>query len=373
VFEVGIFASRHAGLLAERNLLPLAPMLFVGLAAWLSRRSPRSVLGIAAVLVLVAFPLFAVPVATFVTDFSPPDSFTLIPFVDLLHHSSSGTLELVFYLVAGLALAAALLLPRRLTAVLPAVLLAALAAGSVAASTYVADHATSRRHDFVGDNPRWIDEAARGRTAYVYGGEPDWDVVWHTAFWNRRIDRVYDLPGTHVFGPLPQESVHYGPDGLLVNDAPSTRPPVDYAVASTAFAIQGTLVRHVTEANVAQNGVNLWQIDPPLRLSTLLTGVAPNGDIYPKGRGHLTVYGCGPGRFRLELIIKEPETITILRNGHVYRRLQFARIPPGDHLWDGTVPSLPPPGHAPGTAICSLELRPTGLLGSNVIFFERSK
>src|SRR5919108_516457 len=39
--EVGIFASQHVGYLAERNMLPLAPVLFVGFAVWLARGAPR--------------------------------------------------------------------------------------------------------------------------------------------------------------------------------------------------------------------------------------------------------------------------------------------------------------------------------------------
>src|SRR5205085_10939466 len=56
--EVGIFASQHVGYLAERNMLPLAPVLFVGFAAWLAPGAPRPRLvtaaSAAAVLVLVA-------------------------------------------------------------------------------------------------------------------------------------------------------------------------------------------------------------------------------------------------------------------------------------------------------------------------------
>src|SRR5207248_7846050 len=40
VVEVGVFASRQLGLLAERNLIALAPILFVGFAAWLDRGAP---------------------------------------------------------------------------------------------------------------------------------------------------------------------------------------------------------------------------------------------------------------------------------------------------------------------------------------------
>ena len=41
VAEVGVFASRHVGHLAERNLFALAPILFLALALWLDRGAPR--------------------------------------------------------------------------------------------------------------------------------------------------------------------------------------------------------------------------------------------------------------------------------------------------------------------------------------------
>jgi len=39
--EVGVFASRLVGTLAERNLFALAPLFFLGLAIWLYRGAPR--------------------------------------------------------------------------------------------------------------------------------------------------------------------------------------------------------------------------------------------------------------------------------------------------------------------------------------------
>ena len=49
VAEVGIFASRHVGLLAERNLFGLAPLFFLGLMLWLERGLARPRLATAAI------------------------------------------------------------------------------------------------------------------------------------------------------------------------------------------------------------------------------------------------------------------------------------------------------------------------------------
>ena len=54
-----------------------------------------------------------------IVDAAAPDAFTLVPFVRLLHESSLQTLELVFYVGAGVAVALFALLPRRLLPALP--------------------------------------------------------------------------------------------------------------------------------------------------------------------------------------------------------------------------------------------------------------
>src|SRR5205085_228390 len=59
VAEVGVFASRHVGHLAERNLFALAPILFLALVLWLDRGAPRPPVATAAAvagpLALVAY------------------------------------------------------------------------------------------------------------------------------------------------------------------------------------------------------------------------------------------------------------------------------------------------------------------------------
>src|SRR5207248_1384258 len=81
VAEVGVFASRHVGHLAERNLFVLAPILFLALALWLDRGAPRppiaTAAAVAGALLLVAY----LPLAPFVTAVTIPDPLTLGPLV----------------------------------------------------------------------------------------------------------------------------------------------------------------------------------------------------------------------------------------------------------------------------------------------------
>src|SRR5262249_13673121 len=77
--EVGVFASRDSGRIVERNLIGLAPVLFVGLVLWLERgpggsRIVRAVVALVAVAVLVLL-----PVDRYVNIFGTHDAPSLIP------------------------------------------------------------------------------------------------------------------------------------------------------------------------------------------------------------------------------------------------------------------------------------------------------
>src|SRR5207247_1299606 len=74
VVEVGVFASEHVGRLAERDLLALSPILFVGFALWLERGAPRPRATTAAVGVLTLAPLLLLPVKRLVVEAAAPDA-----------------------------------------------------------------------------------------------------------------------------------------------------------------------------------------------------------------------------------------------------------------------------------------------------------
>ena len=103
--EVGIFASQHVGYLAERNLLPLAPVLFVGFAAWLARGGPRPLLPLAAAIAGSLVLLLVLPVNRVVRPEAFPDSFTLLPLIRLEKHSPGTDLDLLVLGIAAAALA----------------------------------------------------------------------------------------------------------------------------------------------------------------------------------------------------------------------------------------------------------------------------
>ncbi len=269
VVEVGVFTSRLLGRLAERNLLGLAPILFVGLALWLDRGAPRPRIAGALAAGLALAALLALPLGRLVSQAAEPDAFSVIPLYELRVRQPELDLKAVVVVATGLLLLALLLLPRRLAWVLPLLALALLVPASVVTSRVVSSRARDFRSIMAADDPRWIDRAAQGPVSFLYAGEQAWSggaPAWVNLFWNDRIASVYDLPGAHVVGPLPQQSVSIGADGRLsLPDGAALTDP--YLAASTVYGLVGAKV-----ADAGRSRLALWRLDGPARLSTELQG-----------------------------------------------------------------------------------------------------
>jgi hypothetical protein len=360
VVEVGVFASRYSHRIVERNMIALAPVLFVGLVLWLDRGLIGDQVERAAVAVTMAAVLLVLPVKQLVAADTVHDAMTLIPLYKLLQASSSLTLVAVYASAAALAAAGFALLPRCALQAVPAVLLVALVAASVVASRYVADQARAQESAFGGGDPRWIDHSAHGSVAYLYDA-PAWNSVWETLFWNDRVNRVYDLGAANVPGPLPQSPAEVQPDGTLFLP-PSAPRPGPYAVASTGMTLLGDKVKSVKEQGLPQEGLILWRLDQPLRLLTWTSGLQPNGDIGAAVTARLRAYSCTGGTFRLTMIVKQPQTVEIRVNGRLSRRMTF-RVPIPS--WHGDFAVRGRGGE------CTLEVTPTGLLGTTMFKFDR--
>ena len=349
VAQVGLFASRYVGRLAERDLLGLAPLFFLGFGLWLDRGAPRPRLSASLVALGAAALVLVLPLGRLVHKAALPDAFTLVLVWRL------GDYELVVWGFALVAVLAFVLLPTRALAAVPFALAAIFVASSVTVSHFVADEASTLKTSFFGEaQPRWVDDTADGDVAYFYDGEPHWNAVWTYAFWNRSIRRVYMLAeAKRVPGPLPQTRVEPFPFGELAAD------PSRYVVASTAFTFEGEPLTAVDQSGLVQRGLVLWRTGTPLRLGTVLTGVQGSGDIY--GPASLIAFGCEGGSFELTLVAKGAPVTVRLESGAV--RLERTLAP--DEIWRPSVP-------AAGTSgVCSLAVTPSGLVGSTRFEFVR--
>jgi Dolichyl-phosphate-mannose-protein mannosyltransferase len=333
--EVGIFASQHVGYLAERNMLPLAPVLFVGFAAWLARGAPRprvvTAASTAAVLALVA----VLPLSKLAKPEAFPDSFTLLPVIRLHRDSSLTDAEVALLVVCVALLLAFVLLPRRLLVLLPLALVAGFGAISVEASNRIAFEADFLAGQTSGPHHRWIDERARAPVAYLYIGEPNWPAAWESFFWNRRVTHVYDLLTARIPGGLPQDSVGPLEDGrlVLVDGSPAQGA---YVVSQYPVAFRGHVV------GSAGDGFQLWRLKQPFRISVWIQRVA----------GHVRVlaYGCRPGRLRLQVVGAPTSSIDLRRNDRPYRRA----VIPASGTWTGSIPAAPP--RPLGTRLCTFDV-----------------
>jgi hypothetical protein len=361
VVEVGVFASYYSDRIVERNLISLGPVLFLGLVLWIDRGAPGSWVERGAVAAAAAVVLLVLPVRRLVNAFGTHDAMTMVPLYKLVRASSPGTLLAVYLVVGAVVALAFALLPRRMVRIVPGVLLVALVAASVVAGRFVVDQAQAQERAFLGHHPNWVDRKSDGSVAYLYDGEPSWNGVWETLFWNPKIDRVYDLGHAEVPGPLPQAPAEVRPDGTVFVP-PSAPQPGDYAVVSTWATLAGEKLKGVEQQGLTQAGLRLWRVERPLRFRDQISGLQVNGDIYATITGRLAAYDCHNGTFRLTLIPKQPETVEIRVNGRLVRRLAFRSAIPS---WHGDFPVNGQGGE------CTLEVTPTGLLGTTVFELDR--
>jgi len=359
VLEVGAFASVHVGRLAERDVLVLAPVAFVGLAAWSSRGAPRPrgalVTICAGVLALVVF----VPFGRFAQADALPDAFMLAPLIELRGLRRSVNLDLFAVDAVVVLLALLAFVPRRRAWVVAATTALVLLSTSIFAGHAVARESGKLRDTLVADDASWIDDATDGNVAYVYAGDPYWNAVYENVFWNHRLHVVYDLAANDVPGPLPQAPIGPRRDGLLVDrDGRSVSAPL--LVGEDALTFFGKPVAYAPSARLT-----LWRVGPRPRLGSWLAGMdvytytggdgefSASGDV--ASHAQLTIYRCNGGRVKVQLAATAARLAQLKLDGRVVANLSF--VP----LW-GQVRSVGLP-HGRPARTCELEISsPHGLV-----------
>jgi hypothetical protein len=230
-----VFATR----VEERNLIYIAPLLFIGTALVFERRRVNLVaLGAAA-----AYGLYLVvgtPFEMGIQLYSDALGFSILQQANRYYQMTPGAAQwlLIGILVFGVALAAAATISRRrgtaVTAVAAALAVGVLAwnvtgeisaaAGNVSISRELA---ATLRHPFT-----WVDHVAQGKpTLYLAQGVADPNPEWELEFWNRSIVAVQSLDGT-LGGPGPSGTPNTTADGRVYwsLDPRSPGHVYDYAV-----------------------------------------------------------------------------------------------------------------------------------------------
>ena len=116
--EVGLFASRFVGHLAERQLVTVAPPLFLALALWVHRGAPRPQPWTSIAAGIVAGPVILLPVRVLSNELTAHNAFMTIPLAKLQEHTSATTLQTAYVVGAALVVAVFVLLPARAAPVL---------------------------------------------------------------------------------------------------------------------------------------------------------------------------------------------------------------------------------------------------------------
>jgi hypothetical protein len=283
--ESGVFASRFADRIEERTMLYVQPLLLLALVLWLARGLPRPPRLTAFAFVLPAALLFALPLPRLLAHDALSDTFGLVPLLALRGQTGMGAVYAVVW--GGVVLAALLLVAsfRHARVLIPLAVAAALAVSAAVDLRQIRNESLFLKADErVGKEVSWIDRilGPDGNAVFLFTPQLDAQSLWQTEFWNRSVRRVIAL-GDDEPGGLPRVPVRLDRDtGELAGAVGGSR----YVVAPRGFVVAG--------APVARQGFwRLYRSSAPLRLTSVLAGVDPDGWM-----GSKAVYTAfrGPGR-----------------------------------------------------------------------------
>jgi hypothetical protein len=363
VAEVGVFASRFIEHVTERQLLSVAPPVFIAFAVWLGRGMPRPQPVTSIVAIAVAASALLLPVERITTRAAAADALSTVPLEYLRREVSEVTFETVYALAAAAVLLFAVLAPRRAKPLVAGVVAVGLAAGSLIASHEMRERSQFDRVTIFADAPLgWIDENGADDVAFLVTGDRIWPSVWHQMFWNRSITSVVRLQSARSPGVVPQRVVTLRDDGVLVDRDGKTIDAPQLAAPSTVLSAGEPVA---TVGATSEAGMTLWEVESPVRVLQRVRGLQPNGDLYGGSFARIEVFACGPGELHLTLLGKQGAPTRILLDGKV---LAERAIPP-ETVWR---PAVPAPASADGSGKCVYKLESDGLVGSTRIEFVRS-
>jgi hypothetical protein len=263
----------------ERNLIYLAPLLFVGTALWIERRSVDPVAtGIAG-----GFALYVALTTPYEMQFH---LYSDAPGFALLQRANRSRLGLtpeqakVLLAVVLIASLVVLLAPRVVPragaalAVIAAVfVLLWTGAGELAAAGASNSFSRSFLSNIHG-NPAWLDKVTGGAPALYLGQQmQDQNSEWLLEFWNRSLKQVWSLDGT-AQGPGPTLT----PDLADVDGRLRADPGYPYVVAERGIYLVGQQIAiHDHRAGGGFSAWRLFRVAHPLRLARSIVGLYPDG------------------------------------------------------------------------------------------------
>jgi hypothetical protein len=261
LLEVAAFATLPGvARVEERNTFYLAPLFLIALLLWVQLGAPRPRFVAAGSAVAAALLVATLPFPRLIRPEITSDTLALVPWWKVQEQGLGlHDVRLVATVCALAAAALFLVVPPRWALALPLLVLAyfSVVQQPVQARAELASH--NARAAGVGGRLDWIDRAVptRASVGVLWSGHVDPHVVWENEFFNRSVGPVYDLAQ-----PLP-------------GNLPSR--PMRDGVSQRLVLSDGTLdVRGTRLAFDLPKGVNLWNVSPPARVVTRVTGLYPN-------------------------------------------------------------------------------------------------
>jgi hypothetical protein len=279
--KAAYISTTFSTLVVERNLIYVAPLLFVGTAMFFERPVTRwwAVAG-AAGLTLAAI-LLVYPYQMQVKIYSDAPGFSLLQAFNRAYAwtpDRARDVMIGFVVLSLLVVVLPRVLPwgtRPVLALVAVLLLVWGAAGHMSAASASNDVSVDMSADI--DPPfNWIDRATGGApTLYLGQRLTDFNGLWQMEFWNRSLKHVWSTDGSAP-GPGPTLS----PDLVDAATGEITQPPapVEYVVVDPGIDIVGKLVaKHAHYAAETQVFWRLFKIVPPLRLQNSTRNVTQDG------------------------------------------------------------------------------------------------
>jgi hypothetical protein len=302
-----VFATR----VEERNLIYIAPLLFIGTAIVLDRRRVNLV-ALAAAGAYGLYLVVGTPFQMGVQLYSDALGFSILQQANRYYEWTPATRKPGGILVVGVALlAAATVLRRTGTAftVVAAVVAIGILAWNVTGEISAASGTVSisrqlqatLRHPFT-----WVDQVARDKpTLYLAQGVADPNPEWELEFWNRSIVTVDSLDGT-LGGPGPSGTPNTAADGRVYLSLDPAAPGrvYDYAVEDWPCVDFAGPVAATHFYNGGASSLKEWRLiklTKPNRLRAECSGLYADGWSGPNDSTYFRFVSPKPGWLRIRI------------------------------------------------------------------------
>jgi hypothetical protein len=281
-----VFATR----VEERNLIYIAPLLFVGTALVLDRRRVNP-FALAAASAYACYLVVGTPLQMGVQLYSDALGFSILQQANRYYELTPAGAQwlLIGILLGGVALAA-VATSRRVGVAAATAVAAFLAVASLAwnvtgeVSAAAGNVSIARGTGDILRHPyTWVDAVTHGKpTLYLGQGVADQRAEWLLEFWNRSIVTVNSLDST-IVGPGPSGTPNIAADGRIYWSLTPDDPGrvYDYAVEDwPCVDLAGTVARRHGYQGPSQTKLKQWrliQLTKPNRLRAACSGIYADG------------------------------------------------------------------------------------------------